>query len=257
MAELNFNIIPVVGSIKFENFEENLEILKLEASKYKNLVFTDDSIQEAKQTRANLNKVVEKIDARRKEIKKIFLQPYEELEKQLKQMVEVVKDANSNIDKQVKEFEERMKLEKKGKILELWDSYGYNKIHIDKIFQERWLNKTCTLKMIAAEMQEIIKDIDKNITMIVNLFKDNQNKTKKVVADYLITLDVSQALAKNDADEKAESLSKEIVNELTNGIKAEDEAMYKLKFEVVATREQINKLSEFLRENKIDYRRVE
>ena len=256
MAELNFNIVPKVGSITFENFEENLELLKLEASKYKNLVFTDENIQEAKQTRAILNKVVEKIDTRRKEIKKEFLKPYEELEKQLKQMVEVVKDANSNIDKQVKEYEEKIKLEKKSKILSLWNDFEFKKIPLEKIYQERWLNKTVTLKMIATEMQEKIEEIDKNITMIVNLFKDNQNKTRKVVADYLLTLDVSQALAKNDDDQKAESLSKEIVSELTNEIKVEDEAMYRLKFEIVATKKQINELSIFLKENEITYRRV-
>lgn len=255
MSELNFDIVCVKGSISFSNFDEVLEALKFEVSKYKTLVFTEDNLPEAKQTRAALNKVVDKIDTRRKEIKKHFLKPYEELEKQFKEMKTVIEEANFNIDRQVKMFEEKQKLEKKSKILEIWDNLNYKKITLDKIYQESWLNKTVTLKSIQEAIKAKIEEIDKNIEMITHVFNGNQKKAQTVIADYLQTLDVNLAIQKSEKDEKAKDIAKSIIEDLTSNVD-EDNVMYKIEFEVTATKAQITNLSNFLKSEKITYRRV-
>ena len=59
----------------------NYEELKIEiqgkANDYMNLVYTADQVKDAKKDRANLNKFVEALESKRKEIKKQITEPYQ------------------------------------------------------------------------------------------------------------------------------------------------------------------------------------
>ena len=88
----------------------NYEELKIEiqgkANDYMNLVYTADQVKDAKKDRANLNKFVEALESKRKEIKKQITEPYSAFEKQEKELVGIVNKAISNIDTQIKGYEE-------------------------------------------------------------------------------------------------------------------------------------------------------
>ena len=126
---------------------------------FKGIVFTEEQIAVAKQTRADLNRVAKVIDERRKELKKEYLKPYEEVETQAKELVGMISAVNSEIDKQIKAFEEREKEEKKSSA-QLWCGLKYNKITVDKIWNDKWLNKTFSFKDIEEEMRTRITEIE-------------------------------------------------------------------------------------------------
>lgn len=97
MTEVNFP-----QKLEF-NYEEIKQEVTEKVALYKNLVYTDDQIKEAKADRAKLNNFVKVLEDKRKEIKKQCLQPYEDFERQIKEIVSVVNEPIALIDKQIKE----------------------------------------------------------------------------------------------------------------------------------------------------------
>ena len=77
--------------------------------KYKGRVYTPETIGSAKADRATLNKLADAIDGKRKEMKKLYLAPYEEFEGQAKELVALIKEQSDAIDAQVKAYEEARK----------------------------------------------------------------------------------------------------------------------------------------------------
>ena len=85
---------------------------------YKGRVYSNDTITEAKKDRANLNKLATAIDAKRKEMKALYLAPYEQFEAEAKELVNMIKTVSAEIDAQVKAYEDFRKQEKQQFIVE-------------------------------------------------------------------------------------------------------------------------------------------
>ena len=110
---------------------------------YKNLVYTDDQIVEAKKDRAALNKFISALKAKDKEIKGLCLQPYEEFHQKMLQIIAQVEEPVTLIDKQVKEYEEAQKAQKLKDIQELFDARGFQPwATLERIMNPKWLNKS-------------------------------------------------------------------------------------------------------------------
>ena len=138
--ELKMNDVQFPKVIEF-NFAELKQEITSKAELYKNMVYTDDSIKEAKADKATLNKFITALEDKRKEVKKQCLQPYEEFEKQIKELVAIVDEPVKLIDQQVKNYEEKKKADKLEKIKEFWESVEHPEwLTCGKIFDQKWLN---------------------------------------------------------------------------------------------------------------------
>jgi len=252
---LELKVLENVSGKLAINYEEMKRDLAIQLEKYRGLTFTENEIVEAKSVRANLNKVAKVIDDRRKELKKEFLKPYEIVEKQANELVGMIKEVNSTIDNQIKEFEEREKEHKKDQIFEIWDSKHYNKIGLLQIFDNRWLNKTYTLVAINKDIDDKIIEIENNLKSISALVND-KDKVLELQSKYLITLDLNKTIQ----DYELEKIKKDLLQNQEETIEVvqeqEQEQEYILQFEVVATEKQINALSKFLKENNYKYRKL-
>lgn len=102
------------------NYEELKTEIQGKANDYMNLVYTADQVKDAKKDRANLNKFVEALESKRKEIKKQITEPYSAFEKQEKELVGIVNKAIANIDTQIKGYEEATRQEKLEKVKEIY-----------------------------------------------------------------------------------------------------------------------------------------
>ncbi len=280
-GSMEFKVIEKVPGKLVINYEELKAALSVELEKYKGLVVTENQITEAKSTRAKLNKVKAAIEDRRKELKKEYLKPYEIVEKQAKELVDMIDEASSNIANQIKEFEEKEKEAKKIEIANLWVKLGYNKITVDKIWNEKWLNKTFTLSKIKEEMQAQIDDIEGDLNAIKELCGEDKQKCLTLQSKYLRTLDFQQVLSEYNAETEA---AKKIIAE-EKAVKAEQEpitvvseepqeevevqtevqitrndllrtkleTIYEIKFAVIGTEKQIKALSKFMFDNNIKF----
>lgn len=120
---------------------------------YKGRVYTDETISQAKADRATLNKLSKAIDAKRKELKAVYLAPYGEFEVQAKELVSMIDKQSREIDAQIKTYDRQRREEKLEKIkTELYapligglaEAIPYEKLHDPK-----WLNVTFSMAAVS------------------------------------------------------------------------------------------------------------
>ena len=109
----NGSIVTNMEGIK-KNLAAGLE-------EYKHMVFTEESKKEAKDTVASLRKLKKDVNAKKIEVKKHYMAPYEEFETQAKELMSLIDEPINYIDEQIKEFERKRVEERKSLIRELYD----------------------------------------------------------------------------------------------------------------------------------------
>lgn len=208
---------------------------------YKGLVYTEDTVQSAKSDRASLNKLKKAIDDRRKEIKKKCLEPYEEFEREVKEVLAIIEEPIGLIDSQIKGFEDRQKEEKRQKLKAVYDeNIGdlANMFSFERLMQPTWLNATVTLKKATAELTDKIESIANDLVSLERTV-DEKYKTA-VVAKYVQTMDCSAAMGEHyrlkQIDEEMEKrrIAEEAQRAEAEARKAEMEAMRKAEAENAA-----------------------
>ena len=189
--ELKMQEVQFPKVIEF-NFEELKKEIMEKAELYKNMVYTDDAIKEAKADKATLNKFIKVLEDKRKDVKKECLQPYEEFEKQIKELVAIVDEPVKLIDQQVKEFEDKKKADKLEKIKEFWESTTHpDWITCKAIFDQKWLNATTSMKKI----HEAITERLEQVALDLNTLESLPEFAFEAVETYKATLDVNKAIA--------------------------------------------------------------
>ena len=191
------------------NKEELEAAVKAKVSTYENVVYTEENIKQAKNDRAELNKLVEAIEERRKKVKEIVNKPYADFEAELKDVVQLIREPVALIDEQIKNFENQQKEEKKQKIIAAYnESIGEyaDALPFDKVFDKRYLNATYSLAKAIQEVKEKIEKVSRDLQTIDGL----DSKFKLNVRDvYIQTLDLSKAMAEDrrlkDMEERLEA----------------------------------------------------
>lgn len=230
-------IVVTQGFVEFKGFE-NLKQEALQLSEQiEKVEVTDENIQSSKKMLAAVNKRVKEMEDRRISIKKEMLAPYTEFEKQVKEIVSIVKTADGIVRKQVKDLEERERDEKRGKISEIFKKRisHYQSFHdiysVDDFIKTQHLNKSVSMKSVETEMVEWLEKKDSDFKVILSLPNGNE-----VLSEYLDTKDLSVAInIVNDREERKKQLEqvapvKKIVNEVGQSfiITLSDEKDFKL-----------------------------
>lgn len=207
--ELRIEPITMPEVIEF-NFEELKEQVTKKVAMYKNLVYTDDQVKEAKADRAALNKFVKSLSDERIRVKKQCLKPYEEFESKINELTAIVNEPIQLIDKQVKEYEEKQKAEKLESIKELFVTIGFQSfVKLENIFDQKWLNSGTSMKKIEDFMNEKKFQIGNDVLAINRL----PEFSFEAMETYKQTLDLSKAIqegqrladiAKRKAEHEAE-----------------------------------------------------
>lgn len=189
--ELKMQDVQFPKVIEF-NFKELKQEITEKAALYKNMVYTDDTIKEAKVDKATLNKFIKVLEDKRKDVKKECLQPYEEFEKQIKELVAIVDEPVKLIDQQVKSYEEKKKADKLEKIKEFWESTTHpDWLTCKAIFDQKWLNATTSMKKI----HEAITERLEQVALDLNTLESLPEFAFEAVETYKNTLDVNKAIA--------------------------------------------------------------
>ena len=269
---LEFKIIEKEAGKLAINFEELKAGLEAQLAQFKNFVVSEDAITNAKTTRAGLNKIEKTIDDRRKELKKEFLKPYELVDAQAKTLIGMISEVKTSIDSQIKAFEELEKETKKKQVIELWTAKNYNKVSLEQIWDDKWLNKTCNLKQIENDFDHAIIKVESDLNSI-NVLVADKDQAIILQAKYLVCLDLQKVL--NDYQQEVERKKyleniKQVVPEekpveemepsestvIATEEVEEPKQKYVLRFEVTATEEEIMKLSQFLKTNNYNYKKL-
>lgn len=142
-----------VGTI-MTNYEDAEKQALAVAEKYKTMTFTDENIPEAKKAIAAINKLVKAIDAERISIKKQWNKPVVEYEQKNKKIQNILLSVANNIKKVIDDDEKARVMERENAIKSIFDELNtFDWLTLDKIKNEKWLNKTTTPNEIQIEIK--------------------------------------------------------------------------------------------------------
>lgn len=237
------------------NFEEMKEIIETKTKNYAEITYTENQFAEAKADRAKLNKLKDTINNEKIRIKKCVLEYYDgSFEPKVKELMQIIDVAIQAIDKQVKSFEQNKKDEKEKELSDYFYSiynFAYLDISYDMIKKPEWLNATFSLKKAKIEIENITKQIEKDIDLIVGFGTENQ---AALLNRYKETLKLDEVIRYKDAIEKQEAKT-EITKAVTPPKPVNKaEKQYVINFTVTGSMEQMQLLRNFLKNNNFNYK---
>ena len=272
-----------------ENGIEDYDQLKAkvleDVSVFKGIIISEDTLEEAPKWRAELNKKAKRISDFRIAFEKDFKKRIEKSTSQLKELASFYADASSNIDVQVKEFDEKRKQEKNaaiGKIYEDCIEDMREFLPLEKLYNDKWGNKGFSLADIEKEIKSRVATTKDSIEAIQTLGTKYESQ---MISAYLARFDMSDALKKKaeleqiDAEmerrrkaAEEEAIRKQaeadaqaaVENATVVPIEEEEEPKepivkeqeYRLAFEVFGNKEELTSLCNFIRENGYRYKRL-
>jgi vacuolar-type H+-ATPase subunit I/STV1 len=252
--QLIFTEKPTPGLISWNHEEIKKEVAE-RVEKYKTLVYTDEQIGEAKKDVAELRKFTKALEDKRKEIKKECLAPYEEFEKQVKEIIAVVNEPIELINTQVREFDEKQKSDKAKKIIAMWESIEKPEwLQLLQIERPEWLNKTYALKRIGEDIADTLTKIsedEKTLAKVENggeafeYYKESLN-----LAEAIRRAEEAQAVRiaaeeHRKAQEAAKTAQAEKVTDTEDGLPGTVRERAVFTFEVTANNTQYADLNRF------------
>jgi len=175
------------------NFEELHNELTISLEKYRNLIITDDSIKEAKASRADLNKLKKELSDKVIEIKKNHLKPFDLFKSQTDKLISLINEPVQAIDFQVKAYEQKLKDEKYKQIEKFWSEQCPLSIDIpfSKVFKDSYLNVGISLKKITEEIEVFFQKAISDVEIIKSL---NSEFEIPVLEAYYRDFDMSAAM---------------------------------------------------------------
>ena len=257
------------------NFEELEAALAERVEYYNHLVVTEDSIQAAKEDLANLRKLREAIETRRKEVKKECAKPYNAFEAKVKKLVALIDAPVAAIDGQVKKFADQEKEKKYAEIEEAYDELVPDALReiipLDRILDKKWLNKTTTMKSFREAIETRVKRTNVDLALIDGV---QPQYMQAVRSAYIATLDINAAMNERDKimaaeqafqQHEAQRAAYQPPVENKPPVPAQEPAMrptpqptnaerlYTLHLELTLTRRQADALKKFLSDSGIQY----
>lgn len=152
--ELKVNEVQLPQPITF-NYEELKAELTEKIKHYENIVYTDEQIKEAKADRSSLNKLKKALNDERIRREREYMVPFNDFKTKINEIIGIIDKPVGLIDRQIKEFEEKQKADKRAAIEELFANAGFpDFVTIDMIFDDKWLNASTSMKKIEDDMTE-------------------------------------------------------------------------------------------------------
>ena len=239
------------------NFDELKANLTTALADYQNRVYTEDTIAEAKEDSAKLNKLKKAISDERISRKKEYMKPFETFEDQAKELCELIDEASSGIKEQLDAFEQKRINEKDKRIEALYadiiSNYDLPFMTLEKIFNDKWYNKGTSEKAIA---KEITERCEKAVSDLV-IIKRMPSYAFEAEAVYKETLDLNKALAEGERmaqiqEQKKQATQAKIHADFGN---SEDHTVnietFEVAFKCRITKAQATALAQFCKENGI------
>lgn len=198
MNEIVVRVNQEPGTITW-NFEEIKKYLEAELNIFQTTAYTDDTIKAAKSDIANLRKLAATIEERRKEVKEQYLQPYNVIEAQAKELVALIEKPIQAINEQVKDYERRRKEAAKAEIMDYWNQKAVvlpediREKAKAAIYDSRWENATATKKSWREGIDNGIQKILDEIATIKSFASDFEEDAMTV---YKMDLSLQKAIQK-------------------------------------------------------------
>lgn len=188
------DVIFQKAPITFPAFEYYKEQAIMMADYINGIELTEDNVQDVKKDLASVRKVTDELSRRRIAIKKTILEDFDVFESEVKELSEIISEAESHLRTKLKELEEQERKNKEAAILETWNKraslYQICSLLPDAFhtwLSPQHLNKSTSMKKIESDMTEWLEKTEKEITTL-------RSMDSEYLVEYLSTLDMSEAI---------------------------------------------------------------
>lgn len=226
--ELKIRELAIPARIEWNYEELKAELTKATAD-YKGLVYTPETIGDAKKDKARLNTLKKALNDARIRKEREYMEPFTAFKAQVNELIKLIDEPLAAIDGQVKAYEEQRKQEKVAAIKALISGKnfpdGYN---LRPVMNPRWLNATYKESQISAELDAALERIQADTATLNSL----PEFSFEAVEVYKQTLDISAAI--NEARRLKEMKDRK---EAAEKARAEAEARRKAESEERARKE--------------------
>lgn len=194
---MEFKVTPYVvpQSIAW-NYEELKTALTEKAETYAAIAYTDDQLKIAKADRANLNRLKKALNDERIRQEREYMQPFATFKAQVNEIISIIDKPIEAIDRQVKAFEEKQKVEKRERIEAYWHGMLQgdrvpSAVCFSHIFEEKWLNASVSMPSIMQAIDEKLVKLAADLAIV----RDLPAYAFEAEQTYLSTLDLAKAIS--------------------------------------------------------------
>jgi hypothetical protein len=187
-------IVSQQAGIINTNFEELKISITEQMQVYMSLEVTEANKPERKKDIATLRKITKALNDKKIEVKNEFMKPYTEFENQVKELQEIISQPINFLDNQVKEYEEKQRLEN---IQYINDTYSElagelaEHITLTTLYDGKWENATVSKKTVKDDLTAKITEIQQGIAVIKGM---NSDKSESALEMYYENLNLPTAI---------------------------------------------------------------
>lgn len=171
--------------------------------KHYDYVVTENTYEQAKKDRAQLNSIVKMVSDERKRVEDDLFSEWKEDKKNIMDIEKKIKQCADSLGQGITDIEDVLKEEKRKHIYEAWqtllDSKG-NGEHYDLTpkFNEKWLNKTTSNKSIEKDLNAIYDKIVQDLGFMETFLPNDETDIAQIKEVYFQDYDLMRAKVKAD-----------------------------------------------------------
>ena len=171
--------------------------------KHYDYVVTENTYEQAKKDRAQLNSIVKMVSDERKRVEDDLFSEWKEDKKNIMDIEKKIKQCADSLGQGITDIEDALKDEKRKHIYEAWqtllDSKG-NGEHYDLTpkFNEKWLNKTTSNKSIEKDLNAIYDKIIQDLGFMETFLPNDETDITQIKEVYFQDYDLMRAKVKAD-----------------------------------------------------------
>lgn len=171
--------------------------------KHYDYVVTENTYEQAKKDRAQLNSIVKMVSDERKRVEDDLFSEWKEDKKNIMGIEKKIKQCADSLGQGITDIEDALKEEKRKHIYEAWqtllDGKG-NGEHYDLTpkFNEKWLNKTTSNKSIEKDLNAIYDKIIQDLGFMETFLPNDETDIAQIKEVYFQDYDLMRAKVKAD-----------------------------------------------------------
>ena len=138
---------------------------------YDGILYTEETVKDAKKDRATLNKAKKVVEDARKAYRSRCLEPYNAIEPKIKELTDLIEERRQQIDSTVKEIAERQREAREKEVRKYYDSisgtFGKNADRVyQEIFDPKWTNATTSVSKYREDIQNAMASVSRDLDEI-------------------------------------------------------------------------------------------
>lgn len=165
--------------------------------KHYDYVVTENTYEQAKKDRAQLNSIVKMVSDERKRVEDDLFSEWKEDKKNIMDIEKKIKAYSDKLGSGINDIDNELKEEKRKQIYEAWETIltekGSEYYDLKPKFDEKWLNKTTSNKSIEKDLNKIYDKIIQDLGFMETFLPKDETEIEQIKEEYFKEYDLMKA----------------------------------------------------------------